>query len=187
MENILKKISTMALIIVATLAFSATCAFAGDWESVFNVAPGEEAAMMRTLDMYDRIPVNIRQKFEDSDWQIQFAPTEYLNAISGVRAGSYTAGVTRFQYHLIIINDRVDCADAICHEIGHWVDSGSLYSRSLDFQRIFAEEGSRYSEYGSIKCEEFFAEIFYGIVMNDGNVANCPEAVQYVQGIINTF
>ncbi len=181
----------MALIIVATLAFSATCAFAGNRESVFNVAPGEESALMRTLDMYDRIPVNIRQKFEDSDWQVQFAPTEYLNAISGVSSGSYTAGIARFRNHLIIINDRADCADTICHEIGHWVDGntmdGSLYSRSLDFQRIFAKEGKRYSEYGSEKCEEFFAEIFYGIVMNDGNVANCPEAVQYVQGIINTF
>jgi len=156
----------------------------------------QDESALKIYFWYSLLPENIQNKFNESGWTINVVSSEIINKTFGVDSGYVISGVTIHNSKMILMNgDKERYLDDVIHEIGHWIDGYNtngnpekFISHSNEFQRIFSEEGKNYTKYGASSEEEFFAEIFKGIILNPEKVQQaCPQATAFISAVILQF
>jgi len=144
---------------------------------------GDEVSMKnycRALNMYFKIPENIRECFEESGWKIVISDEQLEDTWFQDKDFSTVAGAS-YNKKEVRLENSLEGANGIIHEIGHFVYWQLSYKSFLDtWEVVWKKEVSNISYYAQTSPCEGFAEAFERTWTDKSFKEICPESYAFV-------
>lgn len=166
-------------------SFPAEAATMSEYSFVDVIGDVSEANYNRMMTNYCEIPENVREAYQLDGWHLSIS-TEHLedtwfagwgyNAI----ASGYDSAIKEIR-----VENTKNGANAVAHEIGHYVDGKLGYiSGTEEWKNIWEKETT--SHYGATSAPEGFAEAFEQSIYNPKSYSKrCPQSYQFITEHLN--
>lgn len=144
-----------------------------------------EANYNRMIANYCKIPENVRESYQLDGWHLSIS-TEHLED-TWFAGWGYSAIASGYDSVVkeIRVEDTKNGANAVAHEIGHYVDGKLSYiSGTEEWKNIWETEIT--SQYGTTSALEGFAEAFEQSIYNPKSYSKrCPQSFQFITEHLN--
>jgi len=187
----MRRVKRLAILLTVIIAFFG-CSFTSiaartetDYSFVFFDGDISTQNYQKTMANYCVIPLNVRENFQLAGWKIIITDEQledtWFPGVKYVNAGS-SLGLKEIR-----LEDTKKGANAVVHEVGHYV----YWNLDLDTQNtwnaIWEKESSSISKYAQSNIWEGFAEAFY-LTWTDADFSErCPESYNYVVTVCDTL
>lgn len=180
-------VTAVALMLVPKMTY-------GQQEVLYNIV----SVFTNPIDLdseFMALPISAQEIIEEDGYEFIVSDNNNLCYEVGDEfdGDSIVNGYITYSEKTITLSHNGDEArDAYIHEVGHAVDAHygteyeketgthiQLISNTEEFQKIFKEEGSLGTKYGSTSSAEFFAET-YDLLVRGEPIAATPKANEFV-------
>lgn len=161
-------------------SFPSEAAVMSQYSFVDVIGDVSEANYNRMMSNYCKIPENIREAYQLDGWHLSIS-TEHLED-TWFSGWEYSAIASGYDSAIkeIRVEDTKNGANAVAHEIGHYVDGKLGYiSGTEEWKNIWETEIT--SRYGTTSTLEGFAEAFEHSIYNPKSYSRrCPKSYQFI-------
>ena len=178
-KKIILSILTAGLLLIS-FPSEAEAAATSQYSFVDVIGDVSETNYSRMMTNYCKIPENVREAYQLDGWRLSIS-TEHLEdtwfagwGYSAI-AGGYDSAVKEIR-----VEDTKNGANAVVHEIGHYVDGKLGYiSGTEEWKTIWETETT--SHYGTTNVLEGFAEAFKQSICNPQIYSTrCPQSYRFI-------
>ena len=178
-------ITTVLSVLLLTIPINAQAATVSEYSFVDVIGEVSETNYNKLMENYCKIPGNVREAYQLDGWRLSIS-TEHLED-TWFAGWGYSAIASGYDDSIkeIRVEDTKNGANAVVHEIGHYVDGKLGYiSDTEEWQNIWKQETT--SKYGNSSPLEGFAEAFEQTVYNSTTYKKkCPQSYQFILNCMN--
>lgn len=166
-------------------SFPSEAAAMSQYSFVDVIGDVSETNYNRMMTNYCKIPENVRESYQLDGWHLSIS-TEHLED-TWFAGWGYSAIASGYDSTVkeIRVEDTKNGANAVVHEIGHYVDGKLGYiSGTEEWKNIWETEIT--SHYGTTSALEGFAEAFEQSIYNPQSYSKrCPQSYQFITEHLN--